>query len=144
MKEVSKILKIVFWSELLPVVIIIILFECGILDAGVLKGGSTGEFVLLTIMELLTLGVIPLALYLFKIKRVKNDLYDRKEKALRQWGLVRMDLLSVPMIINTLLYYLFMNVSFGFLAIILFICLFFIYPSEGRCIDEVTPEEEQK
>lgn len=144
MKEVSKILKIVFWSELLPVVIIIILFECGILDAGVLKGGSTGEFVLLTIMELLTLGVIPLALYLFKIKRVKNDLYDRKEKALRQWGLVRMDLLSVPMIINTLLYYLFMNVSFGYLAIILFICLFFIYPSEGRCIDEVTPEEEQK
>ncbi|MBQ9570048.1 MAG: hypothetical protein IJR30_01550 [Prevotella sp.] len=144
MKKVSKILKIVFWSELLPVVTIIILFECGILDPGILKGGSTGEFILLTIMELVTLGVIPLALYLFKIKRVRNDLYDRKEKALQQWGLLRMDLLSVPMIINTLLYYLFMNVSFGYLAIILFICVFFIYPSEGRCIDEVTPEEDQK
>lgn len=143
MKEVSKILKIVFWSELLPVITIVILFECGFLDPGILKGGGTGEFILLTIMELVTFGVIPLALYLFKIKRVQRDLYNRKEKALRQWGLVRMDLLSFPMIVNTLFYYLFMNVSFGYMAIILFICLFFIYPSEGRCIDEVTPEEEQ-
>ncbi len=143
MKEVTKMLKILFWSELLPVVLFIILFETGLFDPGIFKGGNTGEFVLMTIMELVTIGAIPLALYLFKIKRIKTDLYERREKALRQWGLLRLDLLSVPLIVNTLFYYLFMNVSFGYMAIILFICLFFIYPSESRCIAEVTPDDEQ-
>lgn len=144
MKEVSKILKIVFWAELVPVVLFVILFETGVLEPGILKGGDTGEFIILTIMELFTIGVIPLALYMFKIKRIQSDLYERREPALRQWGLLRMDLLALPLVANVLFYYLYMNVSFGYMAIILFICLFFVYPSEKRCVADVTPDEVQE
>ena len=35
--------------------------------------------------------------------------------------------------LNTVLYYLFMNTTFGYMAIILAICLPFVYPSEARC-----------
>ena len=143
MKEVVKTLKIIFWSGLISAALIVILFETGVIETGLLESGSKGEFILLTIMELFTIGAIPLALYLFKIKRIQRDLYERREKALQQWGLMRMNLLSQPLFINTLLYYLYMNVSFGYLAIILFICLFFIYPSEGRCVAEVTPDDER-
>ena len=107
MKEVSKILKIVFWAELVPVVLFVILFETGVLEPGILKGGDTGEFIILTIMELFTIGVIPLALYMFKIKRIQSDLYERREPALRQWGLLRMDLLALPLVANVLFYYLY-------------------------------------
>ncbi len=141
MKEEAKILKILFWSNLLPAVLAVILFESGVLPTGVLKENTNLEFVLLMMTELVTIGFIPLALYLFRIKRVRKDLYDRREKALRKWGVIRLDLLGIPLVVNTLLYYMFMNVSFGYLAIILLISMFFVYPSEGRCLEEVTPGE---
>ena len=46
-------------------------------------------------------------------------------------------MLTVPMVVNTLLYYLFMNVAFGYLAIILALCIFFVFPSMSRCEAEV-------
>ena len=60
-----------------------------------------------------------------------------REKALLRWGSLRMLMLCVPMVINTLCYYLFMNVAFAYMAIILFICLFLVYPSLDRCYSEI-------
>ena len=46
-----------------------------------------------------------------------------------------------PMLINTFMYYQTMAPAFGYMAIILFLCLFFVYPSVGRCEDETTEAE---
>ena len=94
------------------------------------------EFITLTMMEIMTLAAIYLALRFFKMEKIRQELVARKEVALRKWGLLRMELLDVPLIANTLFYEWYLNTTFGYMAIILLICQPFIYPSMARCLAE--------
>ena len=58
------------------------------------------------------------------------------------WGFVRLAMLAFLVIVNVACYYLYMNASFGYMAIIAAICMLFVYPSLGRCKEETTPEDE--
>ena len=65
----------------------------------------------------------------------------KKEPALLKWGMLRLLILEVPMVSNTYLYYMYMNATFGYLAIILLLCLPFVFPTQSRCIAETTEED---
>jgi hypothetical protein len=91
-------------------------------------------------MEILTLASIPLALRLFKFRKIHAELLEYKAPALQKWGIVRLTLLLSPMLINTILYYMYMNTAFGYLAIILVLCLPFVYPTMSRCLAETESE----
>ena len=137
MKNVKNTLTVLLWTVLALALIVVVLFETDVLMFGYYAGsGEQAEFLLTTMMELLTLAVIPLALKLFKFPRVHADLVSRKAEALRKWGLLRMLMLLVPLLVNTLLYYAYANVAFGYMAIILVIVLPFVYPSMERCQSE--------
>ena len=137
MKNVKNTLTVLLWTVLALALIVVVLFETDVLMFGYYAGsGEQAEFLLTTMMELLTLAVIPLALKLFKFPRVHADLVSRKAKALRKWGLLRLLMLLVPLLVNTLLYYAYANVAFGYMAIILVIVLPFVYPSMERCQSE--------
>jgi hypothetical protein len=137
MKKVKNTLTVLLWTVLALALIVVVLFETDVLMFGYYAGsGEQAEFLLTTMMELLTLAVIPLALKLFKFPRVHADLVSRKAEALRKWGLLRLLMLLVPLLVNTLLYYAYANVAFGYLAIILVIVLPFVYPSMERCQSE--------
>ena len=97
------------------------------------------EFVFLTVMELAVVCLIPLALRLFKFKKIKQQIVEHGDEAHIKWGTIRLDMLLIPMMLNTLFYYLFADNSFGIMAVILFLCLFFVYPSKKRCETEVEP-----
>lgn len=122
-----------FWGSIVLAVLLAVLFETGLLPKAVWQDYASQEVMTLMIMELVTLAMIPLSLYLFKFGHVHADLLKRKEKALNLWGVLRLLMLLVPMIVNTLLYYMFMQTTYGYMAIILLICLPFVYPSLGRC-----------
>ena len=92
------------------------------------------------LMELMTLGCAFLALRLFKFEKIHQELITGKAFALKKWGIIRLVLLLFPLWADTLLYYLYMNTTFGYLGIILVLCLPFVYPSESRCEDEVRSE----
>ena len=94
------------------------------------------EFVLTTLMELLSLAAIFVGLRMFKKKRIHDDLTTRKAPALRFWGLVRLCVIGLPLSLNVLFYYLFMNTTFGYMAIIMALCLPFVYPTLNRCLTE--------
>ncbi len=137
MKKVKNTLTVLLWTVLALALIVVVLFETDVLMFGYYAGsGEQAEFLLTTMMELLTLAVIPLALKLFKFPRVHADLVSRKAEALRKWGLLRLLMLLVPLLVNTLLYYAYANVAFGYMAIILVIVLPFVYPSMERCQSE--------
>lgn len=137
MKNVKNTLTVLLWTVLALALIVVVLFETDVLMFGYYAGsGEQAEFLLTTMMELLTLAVIPLALKLFKFPRVHADLVSRKAEALRKWGLLRLLMLLVPLLVNTLLYYAYANVAFGYMAIILVIVLPFVYPSIERCQSE--------
>ena len=57
-----------------------------------------------------------------------------------KWGMLRLLILEAPMVIDTLLYYIYMNTTFGYLAIILLLCLPFVFPSLNRCLAETSEE----
>ncbi len=138
MKRVMTILRVELFLSVFISVVIVILYETQILYSGVLYGNKNVEFILTSLMELLTICLIPLSLRLFKFKKIHSFLVSLREKALLKWGSIRMSLLCVPMIINTLLYYLYNNVAFVYMAIIGLISLAFIYPTLKRCLFEVT------
>lgn len=114
-------------------VVLIVLFETDVLPSGLMATEKQTEFLLTTLMELLTLASVYMSLRLFKFDKVHQELVTLKADGLRRWGLIRLGILLLPMPLNTVLYYLFMNTTFGYMAIILAICLPFVYPSEARC-----------
>jgi len=114
-------------------VVLVVLFETDVLPSGLMATEKQTEFLLTTLMELLTLASVYMALRLFKFDKVHQELVTLKADGLRRWGLIRLAFFLLPMPLITVLYYLFMNTTLGFLALILAICLPFVYPSEARC-----------
>jgi hypothetical protein len=120
--------------------LLVTLYETEVLEPGMFATQKPVEFILSCMMTLITLGNIYLSMRLFKFKTVKKQLVCHPDQALMRWGILRLQLLTVPMVINTLLYYWFMTVSFGYLAIILLLSLPFVWPSIDRCTTETTEE----
>ena len=140
MKSISKRLVVIYISLVAIALAIIILYETDILEAGVMEEQKQLEFILTALMELISLGAAFLGLRLFKFKTVHNDLVNRQEPAMWKWGVIRLLILEVPMVIDTLLYYIYMNTTFGYLAVMLLLCLPFVFPSVNRCLAETSEE----
>jgi len=143
MKKARLILMLEFWIPLAVCLLLVILFESDILPVGWESSYGSKEFFIAVVMELMTICAIPLALRLFKFKRVHRALtadQENRERNLLKWGSYRMGMLCIPMLLNTLFYYMFMNVAFGYMGIILALCLFFVYPSLRRCHDETASQ----
>lgn len=137
MKNTRKRLASIFWAIPVAGLAIALLFESETIMPGWMAGAADAKYIALSLMVLVTLGAIPSALRLFKTAKVGTELTARKEAALLKWGTVRLGMLGVPFVVDTFLYYMFMRPAFGYLAIILLICLIFVYPSEDRCASEV-------
>jgi len=136
MKAISQKLTVVCLLFLALSITLVVLYETDTLESGVLADDKQSEFILTFIMELLSLGAAFLALRLFKFAKVHKELVSRREPAMLKWGTIRLLILEVPMLIDTLLYYIYMNTTFGYMGIMLLLCLPFVFPSESRCEDE--------
>lgn len=119
-----------FWVMIIIPVIVAILYETDVLLTGDLAvaGNESAEFIATIVMELLTLAAIPLALRLFKM--AGDKICD--EVSLMRFSLIRLAILLGPLWGNTLLYYLFMNATFGYMAIITLIAMAFVYPAKQQ------------
>ena len=137
MKKTRTILLTTLWGALLLALLIILAYEMSVVVPGRLAGNDVAEYGTAVILELLALVLIPLSFWLFRWKKVREDLGQRKEEALLLWGMVRLLMLCLPMLASILAYYFFLTPTFYYLALILAICLFFVYPSAGRCAREV-------
>ena len=90
-------------------------------------------------MEVITICFIPVSLRLFKFGAIRQAIKDDKTPLLNTffaYSLVRLEMLLMPMLVNAVLYYVFMNVAFGYMAIILFLSTLFIFPTQERCEQE--------
>lgn len=136
METIQKKLQLIFWIPIVLSAIIIVSGELDIIPNGILANDKQVEFVIMSMMEILTIIAIPVALKLFKFKAIANKLASDTLLHFERWGIVRLCLLNVLMVINLVCYYLFVGAGFGYLAIILFLSLFFVYPSLSRCYNE--------
>lgn len=133
---------------LLIVLVIIILFETNFVLPGEISGMEWSNDLVVTqfVMQIITLAVIPFALYMFKMAFVRKQLATSTEKATKAlivWGTVRIGLICIPIIFNALYYYIFgFEVSFFYLALILLLSIVFIFPTKRRCENECCITEE--
>lgn len=139
LKFSQRILMVNFWLMLTIAILLVLLYELELLEP--IACGVQGEFLMQILMEIVTILCIPVALKLFSIKVIRRKLVLGKGSALLPWGTARLNMLCVPMLINTFMYYQTMSPAFGYMAIILFLCLFFIYPSMSRCYSETEDVE---
>lgn len=137
MEKARRILLIEFWLPIAISLVMVVLFENDILLPGKYAVDKVMEYYVAIAMELATICLIPISLRLFKFKKVKSFIEEKSFGGLIYWGSYRMNMLVVPMMFNTLFYYLFMNVAFGYMGIIGLLCMVFIYPSKARCKSEV-------
>ncbi len=143
MEKTVKNLRMLFLCSIAVALIIVLLYETEILLPGALALNNRLCFVVATIMELLTIAIIPFALRLFKFRKVNGKLTESETTRwdnLLKYGSVRILLLAIPMIINVVCYYLFTLTAFAYMAIILFLCMFFVYPTVDKCIAETTKQ----
>lgn len=136
LKQVQRMLVTNFWLMVAIVVLMVVVYETELLSPTSLGDDVQLVFVLQVAMELVTIVMIPVALKLFALKGVRRKLAEGKGDALMRWGTARLNMLCLPMLVNTFLYYQTMSPAFGYMGIIVFLCLFFVYPSMGRCVDE--------
>lgn len=137
LRETRSLLLILISAIVVVCLLFVALFELDVLPVGLLSvGHESAEFVLTAFMELLTVALIPLSLKLLNLGCVAKDLQNRHEGALAKWGSMRLLMLGGLLLANLLLYYLFMNTSFGYMAIIVALCLPFVFPSAARCLRE--------
>ena len=132
MNKTISLLRTVLIANVGVAVVIAALYELDIQPSGMMAGRPQDEFLSTISMELITIVFIPVALRLFKTKDVEKRLEEGNIKAFRKWGLVRILMITIPLVLNTLLYYSFMNTTFGYMALILLICLPFIYPASRK------------
>ena len=132
MKKTVNILRTLFIASVGIAVVVAALYELDILPSGVLADRPQDEFLCTIDMELVTIVFIPIALRLFKTKDVDRRLDEGDIKTFKTWSIVRILMITVPLLMNTLLYYIFMNTTFGYMALILLICLPFIYPATRK------------
>lgn len=142
MDKIVYILKTIFFSFILLYVCIIVLYEFDFVNIFSFISPSS-LIVIQYLMDIVTLLVIPLALYSFKIKFISKRLTSYKQ--LQVLSIIRILILCAPMVLNIFLYYYYCEeVSFFYLSIILLLSLFFVYPSKARCENELLNASDEK
>ena len=132
MKKTVNILRTLFIASVGIAVVVAALYELDILPSGVLADRPQDEFLCTIAMELVTIVFIPIAFRTPKPKDVDRRLDEGDIKTFKTWSIVRILMITVPLLMNTLLYYIFMNTTFGYMALILLICLPIIYPATRK------------
>lgn len=142
MKRTSNILKTELWIFVIFCVVVVVAYENNFVLPGTLAGNAGMEFCATTVMELLTICLIPVSMRLFRFQAIRNRLIAGSNRSRLLWASLRMLMLCVPMAVNTLFYYWFgFKVAFGYMAIIGLVCLGFVYPTVSRCKAEFEQED---
>ena len=103
------------------------------------------EYILQSIGILLTIGLIPFALRIFSlnlVKRIQELPLTEALKSYQRWGEVRLFLIAVPALLNVQFYYLTLNTTGLFCAVMALIASLFCVPSENRLKNELNLPEE--
>ena len=144
MKEQIKRILIIQKSAFLGVwtapLLLVVLYETGLYQEGMIAGNAQMEYILQSVSILLTIGLIPFALRMFNlnlVKRIKDLPLQQALKSYQTWSLMRLALLFVPAIMALSFYYLTMNTTNLFCACMALIATLFCVPSESRIKNEL-------
>ena len=144
-KRILTIQKSLFLGVWTAPLLIVILYETGMYQEGIIAGNAQMEYIFQSASILLTIGLIPFALRMFNlnlVKRIKELPLEQALKSYQIWSTVRLSLLFVPVILGLSFYYLTMNTTNLFCSCMALIATLFCMPSESRIKNELDLPEE--
>ena len=120
-------------AEYISIALVVALFELDILPKGNIPESAT-LYIVHTVLILLTLALIPLSIT--GIKRVTErilSIEDRTEQctAYWKWAVIRLGACDAVLMASTLLYYIAGSQIGMYCAVIAFVCMFYIFPTEN-------------
>lgn len=136
MKKTRNILMCIYWLMLLVAAAIYLCGDYLEMDMAILASDESRQsgYYVQMVMILLTLGFVPLALRLFKFNSIHAALMAHPADALLKWGSIRVLILGLLLVANTLLYYIYgFEPSYGYLAVMVMLTMPFILPTLERC-----------
>ena len=139
-KKILIIQKSAFMGVWTAPLLLVVLYETGLYQEGLLAGNAQMEYIFQSVSILLTIGLIPFALRMFNlnlVKRIKELPLQQALKSYQTWSLLRLALLFVPAIMALSFYYLTMNTTNLFCACMALIATLFCVPSENRIKNEL-------
>ena len=119
---------------------VVLCYELGLFMEGAYAGDAMMEYVLQTAGILLVIGLIPFSLRLFSlslVKRIQTLPLAEAMKSYRRWSEIRLALLVVPVLINLSFYYLTLNTTGLFCAVMALLASLFCVPGYKRVISEL-------
>lgn len=129
-------LRSVFCTELVTTALLVGIFETDLLPVGTLPLDKSQEYILSMVGVVLTIIGIPLALKLMTLKPVRAQISVSEQRYVT-WSMVRIALLGIPLLYNTLMYYLLgFNTTCCYLALMCVVAFIFIWPSQERMQNE--------
>ena len=119
----------------LVAVVAVVLGEMGVIPNGVVEAHSNEEFVCNSVSVLLTVIGIPVAIKLFALNTTRGLRRMNNEEALgayHVWSAVRMAILCVLVVQGVVVYYLTLNTSGAFCALVVLCATLYCLPSKGK------------
>ncbi len=127
-----KLLRITYCIELLTAVCIAVIFETGLLPEGDWAADEVLNYWLSMAGVTLTIILLPLSLRLMKFEKVKQYVAESEMNYVR-CSLVRIAMLGVPLLFNTLCYYFTgCETTYAYMALMAVVCFLFIWPSKDK------------
>ena len=131
-----KLLRITYCGALLIAACIAMIFETGLLTEGDLATNEVLNYWLSLVVVSMIIILLPLALRLMKFEAVKRPVAQSEENYVR-WSLIRISMLSAPLLYNLICYYLTgCTPTFVYMALMAAVCFLFIWPSRDRMTNE--------
>lgn len=119
----NKITTLTVQLTLAITAVIVVLFETDMLPTGLLTAYSSTDYILCMLMVIITLAVIPASFILFRQKRNRRCI-----------------MLAPVIMTNAVLYYLIVNVSYLYMAIITILCMLANWNNSAKQSDD-TPTQ---
>jgi hypothetical protein len=144
MEKIIKELKLIYWGIVSVLLLFAFLVEFVLIDVvgGVFADDKQFEFIMQSLMSLLTLSAIYMSLRLFKFEKVVTAIREYPLEQYKSYSILRMVLLECPLLFNIICYWLFVQSSFAWLGVIIGLAFPFVYPSKERFLSETGSVEE--
>lgn len=146
-KSILKCLQIEYVMLWGGALLLVVLYETGVMDEGIFAGNVRMEYILQTVGILLAIGLIPLSLRLFSLSLVKRIQLLSLPDALssyRRWSEIRLGLLLVPVLMNLSFYYLTLDTTGILCAAMSLVASLFCVPTHKRMLDELDLLKEEE
>lgn len=133
--KLMKTLKVEFFATWLVAAVMAVLGETDVIPNGLVGPNTTGEFKINTAVIMLTVVGVPLALKLFSLNTTKALRRMDNDEALSSyhvWSVVRMAILALDIALGLAAYYVTLNVTGLFCALVALATTLYCWPSSDK------------